>query len=578
MNAKQVTTAKKSVCRVMCVHRGMNLREPYVVQEDVTCGGTAFFIDAMRIFGWDKVIPGKTSTEDEGRLDGIRSLLRHHGKNGCKDLRFAMTNYHVVEELADRTCLLQYPSHGRSSITAEVVYACPSLDVAILMIDPHGSHPMWFDSGDVRDFIEKIPNLKLEIEKTIKGSSQNVVAIGFPNLSNDYQLCEGCVSGRELGMIQCSLSLNGGNSGGPLLMKGKVIGICTASVTESEALGLAGPIYEIVRFFRDWAIYKDDVILKTPSWGISTSTTTPDYLEYHDIDVSIQGATLKRVLSTGALGKAGFTEKDIIVGIESDGKRYNVDNYGLVQCDWTDKRVPIEDQEFILSLTPGDITMYVFPWKQRKQMKTIQRGVEPCIIDFKVCDVHHAWNPVPYCILGGMVFMDLCMQHLEAPEDDEEEATCPPVQAIPLTHFLSETLHMESAVVITYIPQQTHVSSQNVLKLFQRVTKLNGKSIKNVLHMETLIGEAVERYNKWMKGGRKTTGKAMKDKFIVLEINDKETVYLSMEDLLVRELQDSLRQYYPCDKCQLTHMTVKHTEGEEGHGSRKRRRVAHMYV
>lgn len=568
MNARQVTNAKKSVCKVMGVHRGMNRREPYVVQEDVTFGGTAFFVNAMSLFGWDQVVKSGVVIPRDHRFHGVHVLLRERarGRNAQKNLRFALTNFHVVDELADKTCLLRYPAQGNSAITAEVIYACPSLDVAVLLVDPYGEHPMWFDSGNVREFIESIPNLSLETDKTIKGSSQKVVAIGFPNLSNDYQLCEGCVSGREMGMIQCSLSLNGGNSGGPLMMCGKVIGICTASVTESEALALAGPIYQIVRFFRYWATFTEKVILWTPSWGISTATTTPDYLSYHGIDSSVQGASLKQVLDVGAVGMAGMKEKDIILGISSGGKRYNVDNYGLVKCDWTDKRVPLEDQEFILSLSPDDITFDVFAWSTRKSGKTVRLDVRPIPIEFKVRDAYHAWEEVPYALLGGMVFMNLSMQHLEPVDDEDEEAICPPIQAIPLTNFLVETLHMDTAVVVTYIPPHTHVSSQKVLKPFSRVTKLNGKSVKDVTHLESLINDAVSKYN------ASTGVKQSKHEFIVLEMDGKDKVYMSMKSLLVRELADSMRQYYPREKCQLMNMSTTSTTSV-ARGGRKRRRT-----
>ena len=43
------------------------------------------------------------------------------------------------------------------------------------------------------------------------------------------------ISGRGLGMIQINISLNGGNSGGPLMHNHKVIGICTASEADTEA-------------------------------------------------------------------------------------------------------------------------------------------------------------------------------------------------------------------------------------------------------------------------------------------------------------------------------------------------------
>ena len=511
MNAKQVQQAKKSVAKVMGVHRAFNYKEPYNQHEDVQFGGTAFFVNP-KIFG-------KQFPIDIG------------------DKRFALTNFHVVDELVENQCFLCYPDKGNSQILATVVFTVPSLDVAILMVDPHGEHPLWFDSGDIRDFIQTIPNLKVD-EAPIKGNSQNVVAIGFPNLSTDYQLCEGCISGRGLGMLQLSISLNGGNSGGPLMMKGKVIGINTASITDSEALGLAVPIHQILRFLRHWTSY-DNIILRTPSWGIATKTTTSDYLEYFGIDSSIQGCTINKSLKNGAISQSNIREKDIIVGIASGNKRYNVDNFGLVSVSWTDKRVPIENQEFILSLNPDDITLDVFQWKTKKIKQIL--NVVPFPIDFKVRDMHHCWEDVPYCILGGMVFMNLSIAHLEV-EDEDEEAYCSPDQAIPLVDFCHRTMHSKTAVVITHIPAQTHIAAQGVLRPFDRILKCNNKTVKDVLHLQSLLKDCVQKY--------KASDAVQKDSFVVLETN-KSKVYLQLERLHMREVHDVARDQYPGDKCML---------------------------
>lgn len=517
MNTKQVQKAKQSVCKVMGVHRSFSYKEPYLDQEESQFGGTAFFV-SEKTFG------------------------RNFSWEGSRDCRFALTNFHVVDELDKGECLLKYPSKGQSCITASVLFVVPSLDVAILKVDPHGEHPMWFDSGDVRDFIQEIPNLKLETD-IIKGNSQNVVAIGFPNLSSDYQLAEGCISGRGLGMIQCTISLNGGNSGGPLMCKNKVIGICTASISDSEALGLAVPIYQIVRFFQLWATY-DNTILSTPSWGVVTKTTTPDYMDYSQVDRAIQGCSVKRIIKkVGALAMASVQTSDIIMGITSGKKRYNVDNYGLVEVAWTDKRVPIDNQEFIISLDPDDTHIDLFKWKT----KTIKRKIQVCPqpIGFKVRHLHHAWEKVDYAILGGCVFMNLCMNHLDVDEDDE--ADCPPSQAIRITSFIDKTMHMESAVVVTHIPAQSHIEAQRLLKPFDRVIKCNGKKVKDVNQFQDLIKEAVERYNE--------DKDKVKNNFIVLETSS-DKVHLAMDKLLTREIQDMMRPNYPQDKCLLTNMQV----------------------
>jgi len=252
---------------------------------------------------------------------------------------------------------------------------------------------------------------------------------------------------------------------------------------------------------------------------------------------------VKRSVDDGAIFNANIKAKDIIMGITSDGNRYNVDNYGLVKVPWTDKRIPLEDLEFILSLTPGDIVFDVFKWRTKRTHKI---KVLPVAIEFQVRDIYHCWEPVNYCLLGGAVFMNLAMNHLEVDEEDEE-AYCPPSQAIPLSHFLHDTMNMEKAVVVTHIPAQTHISSQKLLRPFDRIVKVNNKKVRSVEHMEQLIQSAVNTYN--VDKGKDES------RFIIIETAD-DKIYLNLTKLVAREATDAMRSHYPNDKCLLLHMKV----------------------
>ena len=48
--------------------------------------------------------------------------------------------------------------------------------------------------------------------------------------------------------------------------------------------------------------------------------------------------------------------KDIIMGINNSTGQYNIDSDGLVQVDWTDKKVPLTNNEFIMSLDPKSVS------------------------------------------------------------------------------------------------------------------------------------------------------------------------------------------------------------------------------
>lgn len=186
------------------------------------------------------------------------------------------------------------------------------------------------------------------------------------------------------------------------------------------------------------------------------------------------------------------------------------------------------------------------------------RGVQvaPKAIDFQVRDRYFPWETPSYVVFGGIVCMNLCMQHLEPPEDEDEDALCPPTRAVPLTHFLKESLHMETAVVVTYIPPQSHVASQRRLSLFDRVVKCNGKTIRGVEHLEEMVKEAAVGYNAVMKDAKGSTNgrterKKSKAEFLVLETGDGDKIELSLDRLRLREAQDAARLYYPREKCHL---------------------------
>ena len=55
--------------------------------------------------------------------------------------------------------------------------------------------------------------------------SDVVTAIGFPLGKDEVSLTQGVISGRESGVLQTDTALNPGNSGGPLIKNGQVVGV-----------------------------------------------------------------------------------------------------------------------------------------------------------------------------------------------------------------------------------------------------------------------------------------------------------------------------------------------------------------
>jgi S1-C subfamily serine protease len=486
MNPREVQKAKKSVMKVMGVHTAYHWNQPYIDVEEYQAGGTAFFVNPKDF--------GPAPFYDPRK-------------------RYLLTNFHVVDSVASRKVELCYPSKGFNRLSASIIHVVPSLDVAILCIDPSGEHPSWRDGGPVHDFLDNIPNLKLDMTP-VKGNSQSVIAIGFPSLSKDVQLCGGHVSGRGLGMIQLNISLNGGNSGGPLMYKNKVIGICTASEADTEAIGLAVPIHQIVRFFRHWGDF-DQTLMRMPSWGLNAVILTEDYLKYHGIG-GLQGVLVEKPVPRQACDKCGLEKNDIVLGINNSTGRYNIDCDGLVQVDWTEKRVPITNNEFIMSLDPDSIELHVYKHRTKRRVRV---KVRPEVIPFETREKWHHWEDIEYTTLGGAVFMDLAMNHLEVDEEDEE-CFVPPEKCVSISNLIKKSMNMKPIVVCTHIPSQTYLHAQRSLQPFDVIKKVNNTTVKNVKHFDQLIKKLAQNIDS--------------KRYIKLE-TERTEVYIDLEKIAVQE-------------------------------------------
>ena len=120
-------------------------------------------------------------------------------------------------------------------------------------------------------------------------------------------------------IIQTSTPINPGNSGGPLLnFDGKVVGITTAIVADSQGLGFAVPSNTILKEIYGLVVnggYDAHSYL-----GVSGSDM--DYDRAQDLEVNVTyGWWLASVVSGGPAAAAGLRSNDVIVGINGTRMR-----------------------------------------------------------------------------------------------------------------------------------------------------------------------------------------------------------------------------------------------------------------
>jgi S1-C subfamily serine protease len=148
-----------------------------------------------------------------------------------------LTNDHVVSGAAS----LEVTLDDTSQLAATVVATDSTHDLALIKVHAAGLTPVTFgDSSLVRvgelaiAIGSPLGTFTDSVTQGIVSGTDRTVTVGDPTTRNTENLT---------GLIQTDAAINPGNSGGPLLdVSGSVIGIITASASNSEGVGFAIPI------------------------------------------------------------------------------------------------------------------------------------------------------------------------------------------------------------------------------------------------------------------------------------------------------------------------------------------------
>jgi S1-C subfamily serine protease len=203
---------------------------------------------------------------DAGAQDGIRDLVVkihavHHSpdllrpwtKNSPQQVKGSgvviegkriLTNAHVVRYASQ---IYVQPSQSASRLPASVVAMSPSIDLAVLKLDDPG----FFDTRGALPFAEELPRVK-----------DAVNVYGYPTGGTELSVTQGIVSRIEFtdyyyqtsGLrIQVDAALNFGNSGGPAVNNGRLVGLVFSLIQNAQNIGYLIPIEEIKLFLSDIA-------------------------------------------------------------------------------------------------------------------------------------------------------------------------------------------------------------------------------------------------------------------------------------------------------------------------------------
>lgn len=225
---------------------------------------------------------------------------------------YILTNAHVVNMNGQFVKNPTVQFNNETTTEGTTIWADANMDVAIIKVNPKGK----------LNVAELGNSDELQI-------GEKAIAIGNPiSLQFSKSVTEGIISGLNryvgqvsgggymTGLIQTDASINGGNSGGPLLnAKGQVIGINTVKVQSAEGLGFSIPINNVkpvIKQVIETGTYRElSLGVLSMDMKMANQTFGKDF-------GTKDGIFLFKVYEGGPAATAGLQNGDIITKINGD--------------------------------------------------------------------------------------------------------------------------------------------------------------------------------------------------------------------------------------------------------------------
>jgi S1-C subfamily serine protease len=243
------------------------------------------------------------------------SMQSFTGSGAIIEGGYILTNAHVVANQA----FIEVQRYGqRKRYIAKVYAVSHQADLALLKVEKeaffNGVTPLTFG--------------------TLPEVEQKIVVYGYPMGGSTLSATIGVVSrvehhtyahsGEMFLAVQVDAAVNPGNSGGPALSDGKIVGVVMQVITKSQNIGYLVPISMVKHFIEDM---KDDKYDGFADIGLGTQKLeNPAIRRYYGLDDNISGKLINKVVYNSSL--AGIIkEGDILTAVDG----HNIEDDGTVE-------------------------------------------------------------------------------------------------------------------------------------------------------------------------------------------------------------------------------------------------------
>ena len=475
----------KCVVRIIAEDIGINWNIPYLIEEPAKGQGTGFFINS------------------EGHI-----LTCAHVVNGAKKL------------------YIEIPHFGSEKYECSVVSICPDFDVAIIKCDKYKS----------KEYLKLGNSDKLQV-------GMEVQVVGFPvslksstNNSNNLKFTIGIIKGQQNGKIETDSAINPGNSGGPLFCNNEVIGINSMKMVGEalESIGYAVPInnYKIVK---DDMIKKNQIIVNRPNLLINYNNTDKAFIKQITNVKIDNGIMVTQILKGSPFEKTAIKEGSIIYQIND----IKIDNYGLTSnYKWIGTNININilldnfknNEEINIKYSNHALDLDSARVKESNKYKKLSEckiKLEPFISQSRT--MYPVFEDIPYIILGGMIFMNFCSNHLLNADNANLNILC-------AARSMEELI--KPRVILTFIFPNTTVNILNNLKKDNFINKINDITVTSIKELQHALKKPLI---------------INKKEYIKFEADNEKFVIMTIDEIVKQDLLFSDIYKYPLNEFHTLH-------------------------
>ena len=373
-----------------------------------------------------------------------------------------LTNAHVV---ADHTFIQVRKFSDPKKYTAKLEAIGHDCDLALLSVDD----PTFFN-GIIPPELGALPSL-----------TETVTVIGYPSGGDKLSITEGVISRIEvipyshsslhLLAVQIDAAVNPGNSGGPVIKDGKLVGVAMQVIQNRQNIGYIIPPPIIEHFFED---IKDKEYDGFPQLGMELNNTENSTLRaFYKIEDKKGGVLVSKVLPNSA-ADAYMQENDIImhindVPIEVDGTFTFRNNERLFMSHLvTEKQIGEE------------INLGVIRGGKEKTLKIKLKKFKQLVSNPRF------YQKPSYYIFGGLVFTTLSVDLLMAWGED-----WPRGSPLDFNYYrfgcgrLNDKRRKDLVVLLDVLPDDINIGYHGNRN--EIVSKVNGKEIGSFQDFVTVL-------------------------------------------------------------------------------------------